>query len=49
MLLVFLWIGFLIFNILSTPSVIIQMQDLDVLPYWISGFENNSYHFKWIY
>ena len=44
MLLVFLWIGFLTFNTLSTPSVIIQMQDLDVLPNGMSYYF--SYMFK---
>ncbi len=49
MLLVFLWIGFLTFNTLSIPAVIIQMQNLDILPDWITGFENNSFYYKWNY
>jgi len=49
MLLVFLWIGFLTFNTLSIPAVIIQMQNLDILPDWITGFEYNSFYYKWNY
>ena len=49
MLMIFLWIAFLILITLSIPNVILIIQDLDLLPFWISGFENNSYYYKWIY
>ena len=45
----FIWISFLILIIVSIPSVIFILQDLDLLPFWISGFENNSFYYKWIY
>ena len=49
MFLIFIWITFLILIIVSIPSVIFILQDLDLLPFWISGFENNSFYYKWIY
>ena len=49
MLMIFLWIAFLILITVSIPNVILIIQDLDLLPFWISGFENNSYYYKWIY
>ena len=49
MFLIFIWIAFLILIIVSIPSVIFNLQDLDLLPFWISGFENNSFYYKWIY
>jgi phage shock protein PspC (stress-responsive transcriptional regulator) len=49
MLMIFLWIAFLILITLSIPNVILIIQDLDLFPFWISGFENNSYYYKWIY
>ena len=49
MLMIFLWIAFLILIIVSIPNVTLIIQDLDLLPFWISGFENNSYYYKWIY
>jgi len=49
MLMIFFWITFLILITVSIPKVILIIQDLDLLPFWISGFENNSYYYKWIY
>jgi phage shock protein PspC (stress-responsive transcriptional regulator) len=49
MFLIFIWISFLILIIVSIPSVIFILQDLDLLPFWISGFENNSFYYKWSY
>jgi len=49
MLMIFLWIAFLILIIVSIPNVTLIIQDLDLLPFWISGFENNSYYYEWIY
>ena len=49
MFLIFIWISFLILIIVSIPSVIFILQDLDLLPFWISGFENNSFYYKLIY
>ena len=49
MFLIFIWISFLILIIVSIPSVIFILQDLDLLPFWISGFENKSFYYKWIY
>ena len=46
MLMIFLWIAFLILITVSIPKVILIIQDLDLLPFWISGFENNSYYYK---
>ncbi|MDB4595443.1 PspC domain-containing protein [Flavobacteriaceae bacterium] len=49
MLMIFLWIAFFILITVSIPNVFLIIQDLDLLPFWISGFENNSYYYKWIY
>ncbi|MFL2638610.1 MAG: PspC domain-containing protein [Flavobacteriaceae bacterium] len=49
MLMIFLWIAFLILITVSIPNLILIIQDLDLLPFWILGFENNSYYYKWIY
>lgn len=49
MLMIFLWIAFFILITVSIPNVILIVQDLDLLPFWISTFENNSYYYKWIY
>ena len=49
MLMIFLWIAFIIIITLSIPNVTLIIQDLDLLPFWISGFENNSYYYEWIY
>ena len=49
MLMIFLWIAFLILITVSIPNLILIIQDLDLLPFWISGFENNSYYYQWIY
>ena len=47
--LIFLWIVFLIITAISIPNIILILQDLDLLPYWIKGFENKSYYFNWIF
>ena len=44
-LLIFLWIAFLIFIIISLPNIILNMQDLNLLPNWIDG--NYSFIWKW--
>ena len=49
MLMIFLWIAFFILITVSIPNVVSIIQDLDLLPFWISGFENNSYYSKWTY
>jgi len=49
MLMIFLWIAFFILITVSIPNVILIIQDLDLLPFWISTFENNSYYYKWSY
>ena len=49
MLMIFLWIAFFILITVSIPNVVSIIQDLDLLPFWISGFENNSYYYKWTY
>ena len=49
MLMIFLWIAFFILITVSIPNVILIVQDLDLLPFWISTFENNSYYYKWSY
>jgi phage shock protein PspC (stress-responsive transcriptional regulator) len=49
MLMIFLWITFFILITVSIPNVILIIQDLDLLPFWISTFENSSYYYKWIY
>jgi len=47
--LIFLWIIFLIITAISIPNIILILQDLDLLPYWIKGFENKSYYFNWVF
>jgi len=45
MLLIFLWIAFLILIMISLPSIILNIQDLNLLPNWIDG--NYSFIWKW--
>ncbi|MBT3794576.1 MAG: PspC domain-containing protein [Flavobacteriaceae bacterium] len=45
MLLFFMWFVFLGFTALSIPGIIIEMQDLDLLPNWIDG--SYSLMYKW--
>ena len=45
MLLIFLWIAFLIFIMISLPNIILNMQDLNLLPNWIDG--NYTFIWKW--
>ena len=45
MLLIFLWIAFLIVIMISLPSIILNIQDLNLLPNWIDG--NYSFIWKW--
>ena len=45
MLLFFMWFVFLGFTALSIPGIIIDMQDLDLLPNWIDG--SYSLMYKW--
>jgi len=45
MLLIFLWIAFLILMMISLPSIILNIQDLNLLPNWIDG--NYSFILKW--
>ena len=45
MLLIFLWFVFLGFTIISLPNIILNMQDLNLLPNWIDG--NYSFIWKW--
>ena len=45
MLLIFLWIAFLILMMISLPSIILNIQDLNLLPNWIDG--NYSFIWKW--
>ena len=47
--LIFLWIIFLIITSISVPNIILILQDLNLLPYWINGFENKSYYFNWVF
>ena len=47
--LIFLWIVFLIITAISIPNIILILQDLDLLSYWIKGIENKSYYFNWIF
>ena len=47
--LIFLWIIFLIITAISVPNIILILQDLDLIPYWIKGFENKSYYFNWVF
>ena len=48
-ILMFLWIVFFIITCISIPNIILILQDLDHLPYWINGFDNKSYYFNWIF
>jgi len=48
-ILIFLWIVFFIITSISIPNIILILQDLDHLPYWINGFDNKSYYFNWIF
>ena len=41
----FMWFVFLGFTALSIPGIIIEMQDLDLLPNWIDG--SYSLMYKW--
>ena len=43
--LIFLWIAFLIFIMISLPNIILNMQDLNLLPNWIDG--NYTFIWKW--
>ena len=43
--LIFLWIAFLILIMISLPNIILNMQDLNLLPNWIDG--NYSFIWKW--
>ena len=45
MVLIFLWIAFLILIMISLPNIILNMQDLNLLPNWING--NYSFIWKW--
>jgi len=45
MFLIFLWIAFLILIMISLPNIILNMQDLNLLPNWIDG--NYSFIWKW--
>ena len=45
MVLIFLWIAFLILIMISLPNIILNMQDLNLLPNWIDG--NYSFIWKW--
>ena len=45
MLLIFLWIAFLILIMISLPNIILNMQELYLLPNWIDG--NYSFIWKW--
>ena len=47
--LIFLWIVFLIITAISIPNIILILQDLDLLSYWIKGIENKSYYFNWVF
>ena len=44
-----LGIVFFIITSISIPNIILILQDLDHLPYWINGFDNKSYYFNWIF
>lgn len=51
MFMIFLWIAFLIFIIISVPNLILTLQDLDHLPLWKwswLGNDNFYYEYKWI-
>ncbi len=45
MVLIFLWIAFLILIMISLPNIILNMQDLNLLPNWIDG--NYTFIWKW--
>ena len=45
MFLIFLWIAFLILIMISLPNIILNMQELYLLPNWIDG--NYSFIWKW--
>ena len=45
MLLIFLWIAFLILIMISLPNIILNIQDLNLLPNWIDG--NYTFIWKW--
>ena len=45
MVLIFLWIAFLILIMISLPNIILNMQELNLLPNWIDG--NYSFIWKW--
>ena len=45
MVLIFLWISFLILIMISLPNIILNMQELYLLPNWIDG--NYSFIWKW--
>ncbi|MDA9317905.1 PspC domain-containing protein [Flavobacteriaceae bacterium] len=45
MVLIFLWIAFLILIMISLPNIILNMQELYLLPNWIDG--NYSFIWKW--
>ena len=45
MILIFLWIAFLILIMISLPNIILNMQELYLLPNWIDG--NYSFIWKW--
>ena len=51
MFMIFLWIAFLIFIIISVPNLVLNLQDLDHLPLWKwswSGYDNFYYEYKWM-
>ena len=45
MILIFLWIAFLILIMISLTNIILNMQDLNLIPNWIDG--NYSFIWKW--
>jgi len=51
MFMIFLWIAFLIFIIISVPNLVFNLQDLDHLPLWNwswLGYDNFYYEYEWI-
>ena len=51
MFMIFLWIAFLIFIIISVPNLVLNLQDLDHLPLWKwswLGYDNFYYEYKWM-
>lgn len=51
MFMIFLWIAFLIFIIISVPNLILNLQELDHLPLWKwswPGYDNFYYEYKWM-